>query len=337
MKKALCNVSNNSGLVNTRIKDPLKTKSKEGSNMKRFILMAFLFLIAQQSIAHAQDLWGCYTLGARNDNVIANSVYISNPSWDNDPNAILLVTQNWNPIQFGRPGVYNNHPIGVWYDARKGQWAVFNQDMAHIPQSSAFNVAGAKGTIHFATVDNTVRNFTYLNLKGANGNPHAVLNVTPNWNPGCRSIIDSLNVGIYADGNPPNRGSGVYNNHSIGVWYDKRKSRWAIFNQDRKPMPIGAAFNVAVGVGEVHRATASNTANNYTYIDNVPGGPDNIRVTIFVTQNWNPDSSSPGVYNNHSIGVWWNSTVRRWAIFNQDRAKMPVGAAFNVAFVRWID
>jgi hypothetical protein len=41
-------------------------------------------------------------------------------------------------------------------------------------------------------------------------------------------------------------GSGKYNNHPIGVWYDRDRSKWAIFNQDRAAMPVGADFNVAV-------------------------------------------------------------------------------------------
>jgi len=58
----------------------------------------------------------------------------------------------------------------------------------------------------------------------ANGNPRALLFVTPNWNP-------------------PGSG-GVYNNHSIGVWFNG--SRWEVFNQDFSPIPNGASFNISV-------------------------------------------------------------------------------------------
>jgi hypothetical protein len=80
--------------------------------------------------------------------------------------------------------------------------------------------------VHHATPENTSANSTYLDAPPTEGNPNAVLVVTHNWNPG---------------GSP-----GKYNDHPIGVWYDRDRSKWAIFNQDRAAMPVGADFNVAV-------------------------------------------------------------------------------------------
>ena len=51
------------------------------------------------------------------------------PLTNGNPNAILIVTPNWNPGGVG--GTYNNHPVGVWYDG--GKWAIFNQDLTAIP------------------------------------------------------------------------------------------------------------------------------------------------------------------------------------------------------------
>ncbi len=83
--------------------------------------------------------------------------------------------------------------------------------------------------------------------------------------------------------------------------------------------PIDSAF--------VHRATSESISANSTYLDNslLNANPD---VILSVTQNWNPEGD--GIYNNHPVGVWYNTTLERWAIFNEDRAAMPVGAAFNV-------
>jgi hypothetical protein len=80
--------------------------------------------------------------------------------------------------------------------------------------------------IHHATPENTSANSTYLHSSLTEGNPNAVLVVTQNWNPG--------------------GSSGKYNDHPIGVWYNTKRSKWAIFNQDRAAMPVGADFNVAV-------------------------------------------------------------------------------------------
>jgi hypothetical protein len=80
--------------------------------------------------------------------------------------------------------------------------------------------------VHHATPKNISGNSTYLHNPLTDGNPNVVLVVTPNWNPG--------------------GGSGRYDDHPIGVWYDRNRSKWAIFNQDRAAMPVGADFNVAV-------------------------------------------------------------------------------------------
>jgi hypothetical protein len=241
-------------------------------------------------------------------NINSNWTTIDHPLTNGKPNAIVLVTPNWNPGSVG--GTYDKHPIGVWYTA--GKWAIFNQDMAAMPVGAAFNViiptTGAGVLVHKATVANISSNWTTLDNPLTNGNPNAIVFVTPNWNPG--------SVG------------GTYDNHPIGVWYNS--GRWAIFNQDRVAMPVDAAFNVLVLVPAsgvfVHTATAGNIAGNYTKIDNAltNGNPNAI---VFTTPNWNPGGVG-GTYDKHAIGVWYDAG--KWAIFNQDTAAMPVGAPFNV-------
>ena len=68
-------------------------------------------------------------------------------------------------------------------------------------------------------------NVTFINIAAINGHPEAKLQATQNWNPGA--------------------GSGVYNNHNIGVYYiGGSTQRWAIFNQDHAAMTPNASFNV---------------------------------------------------------------------------------------------
>ena len=81
----------------------------------------------------------------------------------------------------------------------------------------------------------------------------------------------------------------------------------------------------------VHRATPENTSANSTYLDNLRTDVDP-NTLLLVTQNWNPGGSG-GTYNDHPIGVWYDRNRSKWAIFNQDRATMPVGANFNVVVV----
>ncbi|CAN5580856.1 hypothetical protein BH24ACT22_BH24ACT22_14220 [soil metagenome] len=158
-------------------------------------------------------------------NIVNNSTYIDHPSTNKNPKAILLVTQIW---EAGSDGT-NVHPIGVWYDSnRGGKWAIFNQDLAPMPEDLTFNIvipkSSAEVAVHRASPENTVDNTTYLDHPLANDNPKAVLSVTPNWNPG----------GI----------GGVYDDHLVGVRYDTNEKRWAILNQDLAQMPRSAAFNV---------------------------------------------------------------------------------------------
>lgn len=72
------------------------------------------------------------------ENISANSTYLDNPLTNGDPNAIVYVTQNWNPEDSS--GTYNNRPIGVWYDSDRERWAIFNQDRAAMPEGADFNV-----------------------------------------------------------------------------------------------------------------------------------------------------------------------------------------------------
>lgn len=162
------------------------------------------------------------------DNISLNWTYLDHPSLNNNPNAIFFVDQNWNPP--GSSGVYNDNAIGIWYDGFAGQWGVFNQDPNVVmAEGAAFNVMiphdDMEAFVHTATVDDIVANYTYLDHPLLNGNPDANILVTQNWNP-------------------PGQG-GVYNNQSIGVWYDG--SQWAIFNQDwLVDMVEGASFNILV-------------------------------------------------------------------------------------------
>ncbi|MBA2440867.1 MAG: hypothetical protein H0V53_00450 [Rubrobacter sp.] len=72
------------------------------------------------------------------ENTSGNSTYLDSPLAEEDPEAVLLVTQNWNPE--GGAGTYNDHPVGVWYDPDAQEWAIFNQDLAAMPDGASFNV-----------------------------------------------------------------------------------------------------------------------------------------------------------------------------------------------------
>jgi hypothetical protein len=228
------------------------------------------------------------------------------------PKAIVFATPNWNPGG-AASGVYNNHPIGVFYLPSSNRWAIFNQDKAAMPVNASFNVeftyrSDGPVCVQAATASLISGNTARITCETGGDNTNSKLFLTPNWN---------------------SPGALVYVNHSLGVYHVG--NTWYVFTQDKAAMPPGASFNIAHGgpLAFLHRATAGTIITNSTVIDNanLNGRPNAI---FSVTPNWNPGANA-GVYNNHNIGVWYNALVGKWAIFNQDRAAMPVGASFNVA------
>jgi len=153
--------------------------------------------------------------------------YISESRTNGNANAIVLAS----PTQVKKNTEFDSyqHHIGVWYESRKQKWAIFNEDLAPVPEGSTFNVVVPQASasfVHRAKTGNISGASTYLDSQLTNGNPDAVLSVTQNWNPG--------------------GGQGVYNDHSIGTVYEARREKWAIYNKDGAPMPEGAAFNITV-------------------------------------------------------------------------------------------
>lgn len=73
--------------------------------------------------------------------------------------------------------------------------------------------------VHKTDKDNTRGNLTLIDCPSLNNKPDAFLTITKRYD-------------------------GTYNTHPIGVYYDKNKKKWGIFNQDRKKMKLGLVFNV---------------------------------------------------------------------------------------------
>ena len=107
-----------------------------------FALVGIVFLsigqLASAPWATSQSEEVIFVHRATEENVSQNSTYIDHPISNGNPDAILVVTANWNPE--GSPGIYNAHPIGVWYDSEAQRWAIFNQDLADMPVEAGFNL-----------------------------------------------------------------------------------------------------------------------------------------------------------------------------------------------------
>jgi hypothetical protein len=80
---------------------------------------------------------------ARLVNTAGNYTYLDDRLTNGEPDAVLSVTQNWNPG--GGRGEYNDHPVDTVYDAQVERWAIYNRDNVSMPKGAAFNIAVSAG------------------------------------------------------------------------------------------------------------------------------------------------------------------------------------------------
>lgn len=115
------------------------------------------------------------------ENTVEDGTYLNDPFTNANPDAVLSVTQNWNPGGVG--GTYNDHPVGVRYDADLQQWVIFNEDGEEMPEGAAFNVTTfpleEPVFVQEATSGNISDNWTYIDDPLVNGDPDAILFVVP--------------------------------------------------------------------------------------------------------------------------------------------------------------
>ena len=74
------------------------------------------------------------------ENITDHWTFIDHPLINNEPNAVLYVTPNWNP-HGEKHTVHTPHPIGVFYYPDRGRWGIFNEDEAPMTVGAHFNVA----------------------------------------------------------------------------------------------------------------------------------------------------------------------------------------------------
>lgn len=191
--------------------------------------------------------------------------------------------------------------------------------LAPIAGAVPADASGVTVTSHFVVTDdpaaNVIGDSAYLDNGATIDDPHAILfmalNDTPGGVCGCAIVTKPL-----------------------GVWYDSSRSEWAVFTEDASTMPAAPSFNILVVQKAnssvfVQRATASNTQGNHTFINSklLNGNP---RASIQITQDFNPGGTIAGTFNPHPVGVRYYPAKKKWTIFNEDNAKMPITAAFNV-------
>ena len=152
--------------------------------MKKFFGILFLILIiaalslstSQESQAQTSETINAnfFVHTATPENSVAYVTTLDHPLLNGNPDAVLIVTQNWNPGGVG--GVYNDHAIGVYYI--QGQWRLYTESQATIPENASFNVyiagEGDEAITHVHTADNAGYNETILDHPKLNNRPDQI-------------------------------------------------------------------------------------------------------------------------------------------------------------------
>jgi hypothetical protein len=178
-------------------------------------------------------------------------------------------------------------------------------------------------TSHFiwtATSSNTISGFvTEINNAATNGNPNAILFVTPVYDSGgvcgCVTMTDP-----------------------VAVYYLGGDQKWGIMDSviSSGNIPAGSEFNVLVVQKPsssvfIATATSSNSSGNGFTLSkkSTLGKPGAL---LQVTQNYTPDGHQVPLVNGHTPGVVYGlgAVGNQWDIQNLDNATMPAGAAYNV-------
>ena len=162
-------------------------------------------------------------------NTSGNRTLLNSSLLNGNPQAKILVTQNWDPG--GKGGVNNQHRVGVRYYKSLKKWGIFNEDGSNMTLFAAFNVLvgqapsnGGKMTVVKATSSNRSGNAVIFSNGRTNGNPNNVTLVTQVFDPGGKG--------------------GIADKSSVDVAYSGSKE--GVLNWAGPVQKIGTAYNVLI-------------------------------------------------------------------------------------------
>lgn len=170
--------------------------------------------------------------------------------------------------------------------------------------------------VHVGTAANVAGDQTMIDHELLNGNPSKIVIVTAVANPG--------------GGFPRFFPSG-----QLASQYSATTGRWSIRNLGGSGL-VGYAFNVSCwDPGPNAYLHTSSPANA------VPGTPQASALThagldgspaarLLVTMHINAGVPAAAVPNPHHVGVYYDSPISAWAVFNQDLVALPANVGFHV-------
>ncbi len=141
---------------------------------------------------------------------------------NDNPDAILSVTQLWT-------GLYNDNPVGVFYNPVTGRWNIYNSNFVDMPWMTQFNVyyqANSNNAfIHRTSEANNILDTTLIDHPLLNNSPCAQFQITYD--------------------------SGIMYPYKTGVVYNQNRGQWGVFNQGGEAMPETARFHVIISAEQI--------------------------------------------------------------------------------------
>ncbi len=230
---------------------------KQFQTIKLFIPV-FLIITTFSSFAQQQ-----FTITSSRANNYCNGTctLFDNPELNGNPTAVIFIT----PV--GVNGInLNPHPICAYYNGK--QWSVMNIDNSTIAPGSQFNVnyyarPDDKHFVHVVTKENLVKNNSYIDNSGVNGNPNAQFQFFQNASPNVRG--------------------GLINKDEIRIQYDEAAGKWYIMNRSGKTLDYATGYNISIssGTNVTNNPVTTPPVNTTPF---VPGAKsDNSGQRIFMT------------------------------------------------------
>lgn len=188
----------------------------------KILLVAATLILSTASATYAQQQF-TQTVTAQNKNCNATCSVIDIPELNNNPAAVIFITQ---------VGSTNPHKIGAYY-MYLNRWSVFNLDGVAINTGAKFTVEyySSPDANHFVyVVPQRVHpnDVSYLDYAGLNNNPNAQVRVLPHV---------SATIGNH------------WNQNDVKVEYDVAAHKWSILNVNGTPVPSDSAYNVMFSDG----------------------------------------------------------------------------------------
>jgi hypothetical protein len=278
--------------------------------------MAATGLLVAPGVAHADTQASHFVWTATSSSLSGITTEITNGATNGEPGALLFVTPNFDAGGVG--GVYDNSPVGVYYDTSSNQWTIFNENDTAIPVGAEFDVlvvpaATSDAFTVTATSSNITGDSVLINSSVTNGAPDDVLQAT--------QVSD-----------------GGLNDHVAGVWYDTGDGEAAVFNEGGAAMEDGSTYNVLVGATDGGKTAL--LRGNATNIGAAGGSAVSLGTNtttagdsnafILDTPNWNPDGSCSKACVYDTSGTGASYFPSQWNIFNESQKQMKPKTDFNL-------